>query len=94
MTAPRKEEIAATANEVQQLLAGITPAWKDHLRGKLNPRAPYECRALAAGSLAAVAKIISWEQFGHFVVRLLDADYGKGTNSFRPQNELGASGQI
>ena len=90
MTAPRAEEIAATADEVQQLLAGITPAWRDYLRGKLNPRAPYECRALAAGIRAAVAKIISWEQFGQFVMRLLDADYGKGTNSFRPQKELGA----
>lgn len=90
MTAPRTKEIAATADEVQQLLAGITPAWRDYLRGKLNPRAPYECRVLAAGVWAAVAKKISWEQFGHYVMRLLDADYGKGTNSFRPQKDMGA----
>lgn len=89
-TAPRTEDIAATADEMQQLLAGITPAWRDYLRGKLNPRAPYERRAIAAGIWAAAAKLISWEQFGHFVMRLLDSDYGKGTNSFRTQKELGA----
>jgi hypothetical protein len=89
MTGPRTQEIAATAGELHHFLTAVTPEWTDYLRGRLNPKAPYECRALAAGLRAAVAKKITWEQFGQFVVRLLDADYGKGTNSFRPQLELG-----
>jgi hypothetical protein len=38
MTAPRTQEIAATAGELHQLLTGVTPEWTDYLRGRLNPK--------------------------------------------------------
>ena len=87
----RTDDIAATAGELHQLLQGITPEGKAYLRTPgLTPKAPYEIRVLRLVYQAFCDGKLTAEQGMHFVGRLCDADYGRGTNSCRSQVEIAA----
>lgn len=87
----RTDDIAATAGELHQLLQGLTPEGKAYLRTPgLTPKAPDDIRRLRMAYQLFCDGKLTADRLAHFVCRLCDADYGKGTNSCRSQAEIAA----
>lgn len=86
----RAEDIAVAAGELHKLLQGATQQARDYLCSALTPKAPYDRRVLGILYQLFCDGKLTAEQGMHFIGRLRDADYGKGTNSYRSQAEIAA----
>src|SRR5262245_54875370 len=86
----RTHDITATATELHSLLQGATDHAKAYLRSALTPKAPYDRRVLRLIYQLFCSGKLTGDQVAHAIGRLGDADYGKGTNSYRSQAEIAA----